>query len=88
VKREKISNNIDILNKIIKSQLNNKNHNYVLLINKLELLNPLNILGKGYSLATKDDKIIKDVKDLIVNDVLDIRFYKGKVKAKVEEIVK
>ena len=88
VKREKISNNIDILNKIIKSQLNNKNHNYVLLINKLELLNPLNILGKGYSLATKDDKIIKDVKDLNVNDVLDIRFYKGKVKAKVEEIVK
>ena len=86
IKKEKLKGFIDILNKIIQNQLNTNNHQYTLIINKLELLNPLNILNKGYSLVTKEDTIIKDTNKLKVNDQINIRFYKGTIKAKVEEI--
>ena len=37
-------------------------------INKLELLNPLKVLGRGYSLTYLDKKIIKDINDVKIND--------------------
>ncbi len=86
IKKEKLKGYVDIINKIIQNNLNTYNHQYALVINKLELLNPLNILNKGYSLVTKEDKIIKDTKDLNINDKLNIRFHKGTIKAQVKEI--
>ena len=86
IKKEKLKGYVDIINKIIQNNLNTYNHQYALVINKLELLNPLNILNKGYSLVTKEDKIIKDTKDLNINDELNIRFHKGTIKAQVKEI--
>ena len=55
-------------------------------IDKLELVNPLNILKRGFSLTTKDDKIIKSVKNVNKSDILDIRLNDGVIKAKVEEV--
>ena len=63
-----------------------KYHEYNLLLNKLELLNPLSILSKGYSVVTKDDKIIKESDKLKVGDNINIRLSKGKINAKVEGI--
>lgn len=56
------------------------------MINKLELLNPLNILSKGYSLVTHDKCVIKDANDLKVDDVISIRMHEGNVNAIVREI--
>ena len=55
-------------------------------LNSLKLLNPVNIMEKGYSLVKVDDKIIKDSKDLKNGDKIDIRLYKGEVIAEVKEI--
>lgn len=63
-----------------------KYHKYNLILNKLELLNPLNILSKGYSVVSKDDEIIKDSDKLKVGDNINIRLSKGKINAKVEGI--
>ena len=63
-----------------------KYHKYNLILNKLELLNPLNILSKGYSVVSKDDEIIKDSDRLKVGDNINIRLSKGKINAKVEGI--
>ena len=63
-----------------------KYHKYNLILNKLELLNPLNILSKGYSVISKDDEIIKDSDKLKVGDNINIRLSKGKINAKVEGI--
>ena len=41
-----------------------------LLVNKLELLNPLNILNNGYSLVSMNGKIIKSSKDVKEKDLL------------------
>lgn len=86
VKKEKIKANVDILNKIIKSKLDSDNHKLELLFNKMDLLNPLNILSKGYSLVTKEDNIIKDTKDLNIDDILNIRLHKGSAVVVVKEI--
>lgn len=63
-----------------------KSKNYELLLNKLDLLNPLNILKKGYSVVTRDDKVIKDAESLKKGDVVNIRLSNGEVAAKVEEV--
>jgi len=86
VKKEKIQNYIGLLNKIITNNINNNNHKYELLINKLELLNPINVLSKGYSLVKKDDKVIKSTKDIKINDKINIKFHEGSINAIVKEI--
>ncbi len=69
----------------IKHYLEKKYHQKELLINTLKLLNPLNVLDKGYSLVTKDNEIISDFNKIKVSDELKIKFKTGEVKAIVKE---
>ena len=64
----------------------NKYNNYNLIINKLELLNPLNILSKGYSVVSSNDKIIKRSKDVNIGDKIIVRLSEGIIDASVERI--
>ena len=86
VKEEKLNNYVTVLNKYINEILINKKHLLKLDLNSLKLLNPINIMEKGYSLVKIRDKIIKDKTDLKVNDKIDIKLYKGEVVAEVKEI--
>ncbi len=56
------------------------------IIDKLELLNPLNILGRGYSITYLDDKALKNVSDVKKDDVLSIRLSNGLIKSKVIDV--
>ncbi len=87
VKKEKIINLEKILNKIIINNIDTSKHKYEVMINKLELLNPLNILSKGYSLVTVDGNVVKQSKDLKVDDAINIRMHEGNIKAIVKEII-
>jgi len=87
VKKEKLINLSNILNKEMNAILDSSKHKYEIMINKLDLLSPLNILSKGYSVVSKDDKVLKSAKDLKVNDELNIRMSEGKVNAIVKEII-
>ena len=53
---------------------------------KLDLLNPLNILDKGYSIIKSDNKIIKDVNSVNILDKLEIVMKNGKINAVVEGV--
>ena len=55
-------------------------------INTLELVNPLNILSKGYNITYKDKVIVKSINDVSINDDIDIKLSKGSIKATVKEI--
>jgi len=68
--------------------LNPFNNTYELLLNKLNLLNPLSVLSKGYSVVSIDNKIIKDIKDVKKDDKIKIRLHKGSINAKVEGVTK
>jgi len=76
-----ISNLVNNINNIV---IINR-HKYDILLNKLELLNPLSILSKGYSVVTSNDKIISNYKDVKLKDILDIKLYKGNLKVEVLE---
>ena len=55
-----------------------------LLKEKLNIINPEQILGRGYSITfTSDGKIASDVELLKKGDVLETRLAKGKVKSKI-----
>ena len=56
------------------------------LIEKLELINPLGVLKRGYSLTTLNEKIVSDIKDISINDNITIRIKNGKIDAKVTDI--
>ena len=86
VKKEKLINLEKILNRIVISKIDISKHKYEVMINKLDLLNPLNILSKGYSLVTLEDNVVKSSKDLKIEDTINIRMHEGKVKAIVKEI--
>ena len=86
VKKETIAKYSDSLKKTIISVINTNSYNYKLLINKLELLNPLNILSKGYSLTTVDNEVVNDSKQVKIGDSINVRLSKGNIKAEVKEI--
>ena len=55
-------------------------------LDKLELLNPLSILKKGYTLTYKDEKVINSIKQIKKDDILNIRLTDGLVDVKVNKI--
>ena len=65
-----------------------KENNYQILLNKLELLNPISILNKGYSIVKIENKIIKNTNYLKVGDNLNIKLSKGYIDAKIEKVGK
>ncbi len=85
-KKQKLDMINEKINNIINLKIENNKNSLINLIDKLELVNPLNILKRGFSLTTKDDKIIKSVKNVDKSDTLDIRLNDGIIKAKVEEV--
>ena len=52
---------------------------------KLDALSPLRVLVRGYSVATKDNKIINSVEQVTEGDKINIRFYDGSVDCTVTE---
>ncbi|MCM1370514.1 MAG: exodeoxyribonuclease VII large subunit [Clostridium sp.] len=53
------------------------------LIDKLELVSPLNIIKKGYSLVYKNDLLIKSITDVSKDDKLKIKLNDGYIISKV-----
>ena len=81
-----LNEQIVILNNNVDKRIINSNHKLEYLINSLNLVNPLNILSKGYSLVKKGNSLIKDSSKLKKDDLLNIRFSKGEIKAIVKEV--
>jgi exodeoxyribonuclease VII large subunit len=51
--------------------------------NTIRLLNPENVLKRGYTLTFKEGKIIKSAKQLTLNEEVEIKFSDGKVKSRI-----
>ncbi len=56
------------------------------LIEKLEIINPISVLKRGYTLTYSDNKVINSIKNIKEKDNLKIKFYDGLVDVKVEKI--
>ena len=56
------------------------------IINKLDVLNPMNTLKRGYSIVKKEDKVVSDIKDVCVDDMINVSIKNGIFNAKVVEV--
>lgn len=63
--------------------LDKKANKYLQIISKLEPLSPLLTLRRGYTITKKDGKVIDSVKKITKNDILEVEFKDGIVKAEV-----
>lgn len=79
LKNNYILNNPIVLYKDKKNNLSN-------LIEKLELVNPMGILKRGYSLTYQNDIIIKNIKDVNIEKELIIKLQDGKITTKVIKV--
>ena len=60
-----------------------KKESYLRKIEKLEVLNPLLTLKRGYSITKGNDKVITSINDVNIGDKLEIELQDGKINAKV-----
>ncbi len=60
-----------------------KLHQNEILIEKLKILNPLNVLNRGFSVVKQEDKYIKSAFDVDSTKDMEIIFSNGKIRAKV-----
>ena len=52
-------------------------------ITKLDAMSPLKTLARVYTVVEKDDKLVKSVKDLKKDDIINVRLNDGKIDAKI-----
>lgn len=74
------------LKRRMKGLLNQKTERLASNINVLESVSPVQILKRGYSYTTFNNKIVTEAKNLNVGDVIETSFNKGTVSAKVTEV--
>lgn len=75
------------MNLLIQRLLMTKLNEYKLLSSKLEALNPLSIMDKGYSISSVNDKIITDVKEANIGDEMVTKMKNGKIKSIITEVI-
>lgn len=63
--------------------IKDKKDSYLKNFNKLEVLNPLLTLKRGYAIAKTEDKVISSSKDVKVGDKVDIELEDGTINTKV-----
>ena len=85
---EKVTRLEDTLNGLYRDRLRHEAIQFVNLAEKLELLNPLNLMKKGYAIVKKDGKIIKSIQPFHINDHIDISMVDGTIQATIDQILK
>lgn len=83
-KRIRFDNIVNTLNMNILRVLENKKNMFEKNVTRLELLNPLKILSRGYSVTKKDDKMVKSKKNLKKGDNIEIIFSDGSRNAVIQ----
>ena len=80
---ERVDKNDKYLENAYSKIISREYDRFRVLVAKLNAYSPLNTLSRGYSLSFKDDKVIKSVNDVKINDVINIKFTDGFANCKV-----
>lgn len=56
------------------------------IISKLEVLNPLNTLNRGYAIIKKEDKVLSSSKNINIDDIIKISLKDGEISSKVIKV--
>ena len=66
-----------------KQELQNKSHGLKLLLNRLAAINPAAVLGRGYGIVTKQDKLVSSINAVEIDDEIQLSLTDGSLKARV-----
>jgi len=82
-----IKNFLDRMTVSMKSSLNNYQNKINLVEKNISLLNPSEILSRGYSIIfDKNKKIVNDASQMLANDKIEVKLHKGRLKANIMDI--
>lgn len=84
-KRQQIEMNLVKLNSQIQRTIEKGKSRWQTLSGVLDSMSPLKVVERGYSIVTKNNKLIKSAKQVVANDLLHIQFAEGKISARVEK---
>ena len=79
IKNSYILNNPDMLYKYSGQKLNH-------IISKLEVLNPLNTLNRGYAIVKKDSKVLSSIKNINEGENITISLKDGNIESKIIKV--
>ena len=63
--------------------LDKKTHQFQLINQTMQNLNPLSLMDRGYAVVLKDEKIMTSIHDVEINEHVDIRLKDGRLQAKI-----
>jgi len=84
--RIKYQKYIEKINYLIDKKLEKEKNSYINVLNKLEVLNPLNTIKRGYSITKINDKVITSVRKINKDDNLVVELTDGCISTKVLDI--
>lgn len=82
-KYQKLDSLIDKLSFSITNYLTVRNNRFVNCLNKLETLNPINTIKRGYSITKLNEKVVTDINTLKKDDIITTEIKSGVIKSKV-----
>jgi exodeoxyribonuclease VII large subunit len=86
IKSQKLDNLVDKLNIYIKRNLNDKNNRFINILNKLDALNPINTIKRGYSVTKSKDRVITSINNINNDDIITTDLVDGVITSKVINI--
>lgn len=86
-KKQQLDIYYEKLNNVLKYKIQESKNKFNLLLDKLELLNPINTLKRGYSISYIDKDVLTSIKQIKQDDIITIKLSNGKVDAKVKQIM-
>lgn len=86
-KRKKLDDMVSHMKSSYKFFLSERQKEFSSTAAKLDTLSPLKVLARGYSVVSKNDKIINSVNSLAKGDIINIRFCDGNADCTVTERV-
>lgn len=83
--RERLQMSLDRLSRGIEGFVLQRKHGVERLVGRLEALNPLSVLGRGYSLVELGGRLVRSSAEVKVGDSVAVTFSEGRVAASITE---
>ncbi len=86
--RKNVQNLHDRMQVATKSTIQNKGKSFGSSLRTLEALNPLTVMNRGYSISYQNDRVIKSIDDLNLDEPIQISLQDGEINANIHSVLK
>lgn len=87
-KRQQLDEQFEKLEQLKKNILLTKHHNLDILLEKLNILNPLALVGRGYSVVKMEEQVVRSVQNITTGQNIEVVLSDGSIEATVTKVRK